>query len=126
MSFLEWKKAKQKKNGQKKFFNTLHFFKFPADLKCLYKLSTSKIFEKNTNSAVENSETNGKDVQSEGSSSAGCESSTLSMADLDCHAVNKIELCVRSRTLLVAGTSHVIVYQFSMSEETLELVVSFN
>ncbi|XP_015759127.1 PREDICTED: syntaxin-binding protein 5-like [Acropora digitifera] len=93
-----------------------------ADLKCLYKLSTSKIFEKNTNSAVENSETNGKDVQSEGSSSAGCESSTLSMVDLDCHAVNKIELCVRSRTLLVAGTSHVIVYQFSMSEETLELV----
>lgn len=93
-----------------------------AGLNCLYKLSTSKIFEKNTNSAVENSETNGKDVQSEGSSSAGCESSTLSMADLDCHAVNKIELCVRSRTLVVAGTSHVIVYQFSISEETLELV----
>lgn len=104
----------------------MNFFKFPAGLNCLYKLSTSKIFEKNTNSAVENSETNGKDVQSEGSSSAGCESSTLSMADLDCHAVNKIELCVRSRTLLVAGTSHVIVYQFSISEETLELVVSSN
>ena len=107
-------------------FYPMNFFQFPAGLKCLYKLSTSKIFEKNTNSAVENSETNGKDVQSEGSSSAGCESSTVSMADLDCHAVNKIELCVRSRILLVAGTGHVIVYQFSMSEETLELVVSFN
>ena len=65
-------------------------------------------------------------MQSEGSSSAGCESSTLSMADIDCYAVNKIELCVRSRILLVAGTSHVIVYQFSTSEETLELVVSFD
>ena len=46
--------------------------------------------------------------------------------DIDCYAVNMIELCVRSRTLLVAGTSHVIVYQFSTVEETLELVVSGN
>lgn len=46
--------------------------------------------------------------------------------DIDCYAVNMIELCVRSRTLLVAGASHVIVYQFSTVEETLELVVSGN
>ena len=46
------------------------------------------------------------------------------MVDIDCYAVNMVELCVRSRTLLVAGTSHVIVYQFSTVEETLELVVS--
>ncbi|XP_068755727.1 syntaxin-binding protein 5-like isoform X2 [Montipora capricornis] len=93
-----------------------------AVLRCLYKLSTSKIFEKNTNSIVENNETNGKDGQSEGSVGMGCESSSLSMVDIDCYTVNMIELCLRSRTLLVAGTCHVIVYQFSTAEETLELV----
>ena len=92
-------------------------------LRCLYKLSTSKIFEKNTNSIVENNETNGKDGQSESSVGVGCESSSLSMVDIDCYTVNMIELCLRSRTLLVAGTCHVIVYQFSTAEETLELVV---
>ena len=93
-------------------------------LKCLYKLSTSKIFEKNT-STTENSETNGKDPPSEGSSgNNNSESCPSSMVDIDCFAVNMVELCVRSRTLLVAGSSHVIVYQFSMTEETLELVVS--
>lgn len=91
-------------------------------LKCLYKLSTSKIFEKNT-STTENSETNGKDPPSEGSSgNNNSESCPSSMVDIDCFAVNMVELCVRSRTLLVAGSSHVIVYQFSMTEETLELV----
>ena len=93
-------------------------------LKCLYKLSTSKIFEKNT-STTENSETNGKDPPSEGSSgNNNSESCPSSMVDIDCFAVNMVELCVRSRTLLVAGSSHVIVYQFSLTEETLELVVS--
>lgn len=93
-------------------------------LKCLYKLSTSKIFEKNT-STTENSETNGKDPPSEGScGNSNSESCPSSMVDIDCFAVSMVELCVRSRTLLVAGSSHVIVYQFSMTEETLELVVS--
>ena len=92
---------------------------------CLYKLSTSKIFEKNANPS-ENIETNGKEAQSEGSSGTSSENSPPSIVDIDCYAVNMIELCVRSRTLLVAGTSHVIVYQFSTVEETLELVVSGN
>ena len=72
---------------------------------------------------MENNETNGKDGQSESSVGVGCESSSLSMVDIDCYTVNMIELCLRSRTLLVAGTCHVIVYQFSTAEETLELVV---
>ena len=80
------------------------------------------MFEKNT-SQPDNSETNGKDAQSEGSSGASSEHSPPSVVDIDCYAVNMIELCVRSRTLLVAGTSHVIVYQFSTVEETLEFVV---
>lgn len=93
-----------------------------AVLRCLYKLSTSKVFEKNTGQQ-ENSETNGKDTQSEGSSGTSSDHSPPSMVDIDCYAVNMIELCVRSRTLLVAGTSHVIVYQFSTVEETIEFVV---
>ena len=92
-----------------------------AVLRCLYKLSTSKVFEKNTGQP-ESSETNGKDAQSEGSGTSS-EHSPPSMVDIDCYAVNMIELCVRSRTLLVAGTSHVIVYQFSTVEETIEFVV---
>ncbi|KAL9968678.1 hypothetical protein ACROYT_G020796 [Oculina patagonica] len=92
-----------------------------AVLRCLYKLSTSKVFEKNT-SQPESSETNGKDGQSEGNGSTSSEQSPPSMVDIDCYAVNMIELCIRSRTLLVAGTSHVIVYQFSTVEETLEFV----
>lgn len=95
-----------------------------AALRCLYKLSTSKVFEKNT-SQSENSETNGKDAPSEGSGSSSSEHSPPSMVDIDCFAVNIIELCIRSRTLLVAGTSHAIVYQFSTVEETLEFVVGF-
>jgi len=92
-------------------------------LRCLYKLSTSKIFEKNT-SPTENSEANDKDAQAEGNGGTNGENSPPSMVDIDCYAVSMIELCVRSRTLLVAGTSHVIVYQFNLMEETLELVVS--
>ena len=91
-------------------------------LKCLYKLSTSKIFEKFT-SPTDNSEANDKEAQSEGSGTTN-ENSSPSMVDIDCYSVSMVELCVRSRTLLVAGTSHVIVYQFSTVEETLELVVS--
>ena len=91
-------------------------------LKCLYKLSTSKIFEKYT-SPTDNSEANDKEAQSEGSGTTN-ENSSPSMVDIDCYSVSMVELCVRSRTLLVAGTSHVIVYQFSTVEETLELVVS--
>lgn len=101
-----------------------HFSAITAVLRCLYKLSTSKVFEKST-SQPENSETNGKESQqSEGSSSTSSEHSPSSMVDIDCYNVNMIELCLRSRTLLVAGTSHVIVYQFSTVEETLEFVVS--
>lgn len=69
---------------------------------------------------MESGDANG---HSEGSSSG--EHSPPSVVDIDCYAVNMVELCVRSRTLLVAGTSHVIVYQFSLVEETLELVVRF-
>ena len=95
-----------------------------AVLRCLYKLSTTKVFEKNTSQA-ENSEANGKDAPSEGSGSSISEHSPPSMVDIDCFTVNMIELCIRSRTILVAGTSHAIVYQFSTVEETLEFVVGF-
>lgn len=99
---------------------------FSDVLKCLYKLTTSKIFEKNANQSENSTETNGKDVQSEGSSGTTSENSPSSMVDIDCFTVTMIELCVRSRTLLVAGSNHVIVYQFSTVEETLELVVGRN
>lgn len=99
---------------------------FSDVLKCLYKLTTSKIFEKNANQSENSTETNGKDVQSEGSGGTTSENSPSSMVDIDCFTVTMIELCVRSRTLLVAGSNHVIVYQFSTVEETLELVVGRN
>lgn len=87
-----------------------------AVLKCLYKLSTSKVFEKSSSQAESS------DANDHSESSSSSDHSPPSMVDIDCYAVNMIKLCVRSRTLLVAGTSHVIVYQFSLVEETLELV----
>ena len=98
-------------------------FTLAAVLRCLFKLSTSKVFEKSRNQ-TESGENSDKDTQSDAGGSNNGEQSPRSAVDIDCYAVHMVELCVHSRILLVAGSSHVIVYQFSTVEETLELAVS--
>ena len=87
-------------------------------MSCLHKLSTSKLFEKDkVKSGSEGSD---------GSSESTRE--TLSAADAqsdeqDLYAVQQVKLCVHSRSLIVCGNVHVLLFQFSLVELTLELTV---
>ena len=93
---------------------------------CLYKLSTSKLFEKDRNSrSTESADVPDENGQSESSMMTPPQSPATDAReeDLEPYAVRLLELCVHSRALVVSGNSHVLVYQFSLSEQNVGLVV---
>lgn len=96
-------------------------------MSCLYKLSTNKLFEKDGNSKSTDTAEGGddKNSQSETCSQSPPQSPVHDPReeDLEPFAVHLVQLCVHSRTLAVAGSSHVLVFQFSLSEQSVDLVV---
>ncbi|KAI4582684.1 hypothetical protein MJG53_020766, partial [Ovis ammon polii x Ovis aries] len=93
--------ARQKRQGySKKIFYP--FFFFLVTLQVLYKLKTSKVFEKSRN----------KD-----------EKPNTDIVDEDPYAIQIISWCPESRMLCIAGVSaHVIIYRFSKQEVITEVI----
>lgn len=78
------------------------FFFFLVTLQVLYKLKTSKVFEKSRN----------KD-----------EKPNTDIVDEDPYAIQIISWCPESRMLCIAGVSaHVIIYRFSKQEVITEVI----
>lgn len=88
-------------------------------MSCLLKVSTSKLFEKDKSKS---SYSEGSDGSSEGPRDQPSAAEALT-DEQDQYSVQQIMLCVHSRTLLVCGSVHVLLFQFSLTEQTLELTV---
>jgi len=99
---------------------------FLAALFLLYKMSTSKNFERDKTKSSEDSSDNAEAKPGTSESSEGSNYRLSQDDDSDMYSVQMIDFCAHSRILLVAGASYVLLYQFCLTEQTMELVVSRN